>query len=87
MSFIIAVAVIVYLVIGCFFAGFLDLDPKESGEFMLFAGTVFLWPVAIGTLIVVVVFGYPMILGRKLGARYLERCEEFFDKLIDREVG
>lgn len=86
MSFIIASVAILYLVVGCFIAGFIDLDPRNSGNFMPFAGILLLWPVAMAVMVAFIVFGYPMLLGRKLGVRYLERFEKFFDKIVDGEV-
>lgn len=86
MNFIIALAIIAYLAIGCFIAGFINVDPRNSGEFMPFCGTLFLWPVAITIMVAFVVFGYPVLLGKKLGVKYLERFENFFDKIIDGEV-
>ena len=86
MNFIITVAIVAYLVIGFFISGFINVDPRDPGEFMPFAGVLLLWPVVIVGLVVIIAFGCPMLLGKKLGARYLERCEKFFDKIINGEV-
>lgn len=84
MNFIIALAIIAYLAIGCFIAGFVNLDPSGGSiDFMSFAGMLLFWPLVITVLVAFVVFGGPLLLGRKLGARYLERCENFFSKIID----
>lgn len=86
MEFIAALVVIAYLAIGCFIAGFIDVDPRESNEFMLFVGTLLLWPAGIIALVCIVVFGVPIFLGRKIGAKYLPPCAKFIGKIIDREV-
>ena len=86
MSFTIALAIIAYLIIGCFIAGFANLDPLTSQEFMPFMGMLLLWPTLVVVTICFVVFGGVIYLGRKVGARYLGPFRKFMGKIMDPEV-
>ena len=74
-------ATVVYLMAGAFIVGFMDVDADRDST--VFFGVVSLWPVVLVALILVVVFGTPWALGKKLGRRYLERFNDFINHIFN----
>jgi hypothetical protein len=78
---LIIVAVVLYIMIGLFVAGFLDIDVGTDG--MAFFLAVTMWSLFIVAAGLIVISAPPIRLGKKLGAKYLKSIGGFFDKLLN----
>lgn len=78
----IALAILSYLLTGCFTAGFMGLSVDDLLDIIVFWAVALLWPCILLGWTTVVIFALPIRLGKKLGKRYLHIVDGFFDKIV-----
>lgn len=79
----IVLAAFIYVMLGCFHIGFVDLRIDEDGVDILW--TIFLWPVFWIVLALAHIFMIPIKFGKKLGDRFLPSIDDYLDKLFSKE--
>ena len=82
MMIYIILGIIVYLFIGFFTVGFLDIDLLDDLDRGVFWVTALLWPLLYAALLVVSVFAIPVRFGRRVGNRFRDRVLEYLMDLI-----
>ena len=79
-------AIIAYIFMGLFSAGFVDIDPSCSSDVAIFWGIVILWPLCYIATILLIICAAPIRFGKKIGNRYRSAVERILEKSINVEV-
>lgn len=81
----IALAIVGYIFVGLFSAGFMGVDPDDSSEVAIFWGIVMLWPLCYIAVVLVIVCAAPIRFGKKIGNKCRPGIEKILEKSINRE--
>lgn len=79
-------AVLGYVFIGLFSAGFIDIYPSNSSEVCMFWGAVMLWPIVYIATAVIIIGAAPIRLGKTIGNKYRPGLEKILEKSVGLEV-
>lgn len=78
-------AILAYIFIGLFSAGFVGIDPFNSSEVGIFWGIVMLWPLFYIAMVLVIVCAAPIRFGKRIGNKYRPGIEKILDKSVNME--
>lgn len=81
----IALAIVGYIFVGLFSAGFMGIDPDDSSEVPIFWGIVMLWPLCCIAVALIIVCAAPIRFGKKIGDKCRPGIEKILEKSINRE--